>query len=112
MNADSDERRLHRRHELKCPITLFGRGGQVLVKACTANLSRGGVYLPVPQDVVEHLAPNVNVAFSIQDASAADHQMEGFAANAEVVRQESTDDGVYVGVALQFDRPMYLPIET
>jgi len=95
---------------MACPITLFGSAGQMLVKGCTTNLSPGGAYVPVPKDAVDKVAENVNVAFSIL-GDAADNRMEGFAANARVLRQEPGDDGVYVGMALQFDRPMHLPIE-
>ena len=109
MENNSDERRKHRRHKLVCPITLFGRGGQVLVKAGTTDLSRGGTYVTVAQDIVDDVE-NVNVAFSIPH-TGTDHQMEGFASNAKVLRREPTDDGVHIGLALQFTEQMHLPIE-
>ncbi len=109
MESNSEERRRHKRHKMVCPITLFGRGGQVLVKAATTDLSQGGTYVSVAQDIVDDVE-NVNVAFSIPN-TAADHQMEGFASNAKVLRQEPTDDGVHVGLALQFTHQMHLPID-
>lgn len=109
MENNVNERRRHRRHKLACPITLFGRGGQVLVKASTTDLSHGGTYLTVAQDIVDDVE-NINVAFSIPQ-TAADHKMEGFASNAKVLRREPTDDGVHVGLALQFTQQMHLPIE-
>jgi len=109
MENNSNERRQHRRHKLVCPITLFGRGGQVLVKASTTDLSHGGTYVTVARNIVDDVE-HVNVAFSIP-RTAADHQMEGFASNAKVLRQEPTDDGVHVGLALQFTHQIHLPIE-
>ena len=110
MESNSDERRLHRRHKLRCPITLFGRGGQVLVKASTTDLSQGGAYVTVAQNIVDDME-NVNVAFSIPD-TAPDHQIEGFAANAKVLRQDPVNNEDQVGLALQFTQQMHLPIET
>ena len=110
MERNSDERRRHKRHKMVCPTTLFGRAGQVLVKASTTDLSLGGMYLTVAPDAVDDVE-NVNVAFSIP-RTGTDHRMEGFAANAKVLRQEPTDNGVHVGLALQFTQQMHLPIET
>ncbi|MBC8373266.1 MAG: PilZ domain-containing protein [Planctomycetes bacterium] len=110
MENNSNERRQHKRHELACPITLFGRGGEVLAQASTSDLSQGGAYVTVARDIVED-AGDMNVAFAIP-GTAADHQIEGFAANAKVLRQEPADDGVHVGLALQFTQQMYLPIDT
>jgi len=109
MDNNSNERRQNRRHKLVCPITLFGRSGQVLVKASTTDLSHGGTYVTVARDIIDDVE-NVNVAFSIP-RTAGDHHMEGFASNAKVLRQELIDNGVHVGLALQFTRQMHLPIE-
>ena len=110
MESNSDERRRYKRHKLVCPVTLFGRAGQVLVKASTTDLSHGGMHLTVAQDIIDDVE-NVNVAFSIPH-TGVDHQMEGFATNAKVLRQEPTGNGVHVGLALQFTQQMHLPIET
>jgi hypothetical protein len=109
MENDSTERRQHTRHKLVCPITLFGRGGQVLVKAATTDLSHGGTYVNVAQDIIDD-EENVNVAFSLPPTTE-EHQMEGFASNAKILRQEPADDGVHVGLALEFTQQMHLPIE-
>ncbi|MBT3198839.1 MAG: PilZ domain-containing protein [Phycisphaerales bacterium] len=109
MDNRSNERRQHKRHKLTCPITLFGRGGQVLVKADTADLSHGGAYVTVDHESVKD-AKNVNVAFSIPD-TGPDHQMEGFAANATVLRQDYCENNELIGLALQFTQHMHLPIE-
>ena len=109
MDNSSNERRLHTRHKMACPITLFGRAGQVLVKASTTDLSHGGAYLTVAPDNVQD-AQSVNVAFSIPDVGT-DHKLEGFAANAKVIRQDPSDDAGLIGLALQFTQHMHLPIE-
>jgi len=109
MDSDSNERRRHRRHKLVCPITLFGRDGQLLASASTADLSHGGMYLTVAPDSIGQ-ADSLNVAFSIPDT--ADRSMEGFAASAKVIRQEPSEDTDRIGLALQFTRQMHLPIET
>jgi len=109
MENNPNERRRHRRHKLECPITLFGRAGQVLVKAATTDLSHGGTYVTVARDTIDD-EENVNVAFSIP-RTAQEHRMEGFASNAKVIRREPKDDGVHVGLAMQFTPQMHLPIE-
>ena len=108
MENNSDERRRHKRHKMVCPITLFGRGGQVLVKAATTDLSHGGTYVTVARDVIEDME-HVNVAFSIPRTTG--HPMEGFASNARVLRREPMDDEIHVGLALQFTQHMHLPID-
>ena len=108
MDNSSPERRQHRRHKMVCPITLFGRGGQVLAKANTTDLSHGGTYVTIDSDIVQD-AESLNVAFSIPNADM-NHQLEGFAANAKVIRQEASEENL-VGLALQFTQNMHLPIE-
>jgi hypothetical protein len=108
MERNADERRIHERHKLQCPITLFGSGGQVLVKASTTDLSQGGTYLKVAQDSIDDLT-SVNVAFSIPTATPG-NQTEGFATNATILRQEPASDPSQVGLALQFSQRMHLPI--
>ena len=109
MDNGSNERRQHKRHKLTCPITLFGRGGQVLVKASTADLSHGGAYVTVNHESLKD-AKSVNVAFSIPN-TGPDHQTEGFAANATVLRQDLCDNNGLIGLALQFTQQIHLPIE-
>ncbi len=108
MDSNSNERRSHTRHKLICPITLFGRGGEVLVKTNTTDLSHGGTYVTVAQDRVQG-AENINVAFSIPDT--ADRQIEGFAASARIIRLDRSDQAGQIGMALQFTEQMQLPIE-
>ncbi len=55
-------------------------------------------------------AQSVNVAFSIPNVGA-DHKLEGFAANAKVIRQDPSDNAGQIGLALQFTPQMHLPIE-
>jgi hypothetical protein len=81
----------------------------MLVKASTTDLSHGGTYVTVAQNSIDD-ATNINIAFSIPNTEA-NHQIEGFAANAKVVRQEPVDDANQVGLALQFTQQMHLPIE-
>jgi len=109
MDIGSAERRQHKRHKISCPITLFGRGGQVLAKANITDLSHGGTYVTVAPESVQD-AESLNVAFSIPNAHIS-HQLEGFAANAKVIRQEPSDQTDLVGLALQFTQQMNLPIE-
>ena len=108
MDASGDDRREHRRHDLKCPITVFGRGGEVLTKAETTNISGGGTYLTVPMEVLSKVQRGVNVAFSVSGSSGRARSLEGFAANARVVRHEPMADDKLVGVALAFTREIEL----
>ena len=108
MAGSGDDRRQHRRHDLKCPITLFGHGGELLTKIDTTNISGGGAYLTVPVEVLSKVRVGVNVAFSVSGSSGRARNLEGFAANARVVRHEPMVDDKLAGVALAFTREMDL----
>ena len=109
MQNDSDERRQHERYKVKCSIALFGKDGQLLVNADTTDLSEGGAYVSVERDIVPD-EENVNVTLSIPQAPE-EEQIEGFAADAKVLRRDPCDDGEKLGLALQFTRRMHLPLE-
>jgi len=111
MASATRERRRHRRHDLVCPITLFGRGGEVLAKGQTTDISDSGARLAVPVDILHRLEKTVNVAFSVPGEATSNSQLEGFASNARIVRHEPMVDEDLAGVALQFARPMQLGLE-
>jgi hypothetical protein len=110
MEPKPDERRLHKRHKLKCPITLFGLCGQVLAKTSTLDISQGGTYVTVAQNILDDIE-NVNVTFSIP-STAPNNQIEGFATNATVLRQGQADHTGQTTLALQFTQQLHLPLET
>ncbi|MDP7162645.1 MAG: PilZ domain-containing protein [Phycisphaerae bacterium] len=111
MASATRERRRHRRHDLVCPITLFGWGGKVLAKSQITDISDSGARLTVPVDVLHRLEKTVNVAFSVPGQATSNNQLEGFASNARIVRHEPMVDEDLAGVALQFARPMQLGLQ-
>jgi hypothetical protein len=82
----------------------------MLAKAGTIDVSEGGTYLTVAQDIVDNME-NINVTFSIP-STAPNHQIEGFAGNATVLRKGAVNDEGQLGLALRFTQQMHLPLDT
>lgn len=111
MNPEVRDRRQNKRVSITCPMTLFGRGGEVLAKSKTTNISSSGAFVTVPVEVLSSLERSVNVTFSIPRRYGEDTMLEGYAANANVVRHEAMMDDRMAGVGLEFEQPIALGLD-
>lgn len=102
------EKRRHYRFAMSYPVKLYDQASQQLTASQTVNLSRGGVLLPVPQEMGNLLGQTVNVTVSLPKESYRTEADADFACQAQVVRQEEPTDLSPGRIALQFARPMQL----
>jgi hypothetical protein len=105
------ERRRHKRHELACPLSVSEQGGGVLANSRSINISDGGMLFPVPADARPKRGASVRVEFSVPRATPNTFLLEGFSAEATVVRHEPAGGDTPARVALAFQGPVDLALE-
>ena len=108
---DTPERRRHKRHELKCPIKLRGRDGQVLLQAHTANVSDGGAFFVTGLDDLPPVGAVAPVEFALPRTTPNTRMLEDVSCNGRVVRHQMPVDGRLAGMGIQFTEPLDLMIE-
>lgn len=111
MAGHGAERRKHKRHDLRCPIRLFSRGGTQVAGSKTINISDSGAFVPLPLNFLPQATEPLNVAISVPRSTANTYMLEDFACRATVTRHQPVTDKDQMGVALCFVAPLNLAIE-
>ena len=105
------ERRASARMALSCPVSLYDRAGDLLVRSKTVNLSDGGLLVSVPVETLGRLGESTNVALSVPRSTPTTYMLEDFACPARVVRHQPMVDEQFAGVALAFEEPQELSLQ-
>jgi hypothetical protein len=106
------ERRIHRRWELTCPVTVLNDAGKVLFKTRAVNISDGGAYCTVGVDDLpaNSLPPKLGIRFSVPRSTRNSFMFEEFQSEARVIRTEPLVDAAQAGMAIQFLQPVSLDL--
>ncbi len=111
MRRVRDERRQHKRHELRCPVVVRGDDGEPLAETATVNISDGGVFVTVPIDSVPARGCPVRLDLRIPRQTTNTYMLEDVTRRATVVRHTALKDDGHAGVAVEFERDEPLQIE-
>ncbi len=103
------ERRRHKRHDLPCPISLLDGDGTAVIEGRTANVSDGGVYIPLPKigSADRPLPRRMTIRLSVPRSTLNTFMLEHFHSQAELVR---ADPAGRRGLALAFTPPLLLDL--
>ena len=93
MSKTEVERRLHKRVELSCPITVTGVKSGDQVETNTLNISDGGALIAVPSDCPIQVGDEVSMALRILRHTANTRMFEDFASSAKILRCQWSADG-------------------
>ena len=111
MSKNREERRRYKRFDLPCPIDVCDGEGNVLTSTRAANVSDGGVFLPVPVQAAPPLGSKLQINFRVPRSTPNTYMLEEFSSSARVARHQPLVDNSAAGVALQFARPIRLQLE-
>lgn len=111
MRRVRDERRQHRRHELRCPAVVRGEDGEPLAETATVNISDGGAFVTVPISSVPQRGCSVQLDLRIPRQTTNTYMLEDVTRQATVVRHTALKDDGHAGVAMEFERGDPLDIE-
>jgi len=111
MAVQGQERRRHKRLKLGCPVSFFTRGGKVVTKGKSSDISDGGTFVSVPVEAIDRLQGRLNLTFSIPRSTENTYMLEDFACQADVLRRQPLVDENLVGVAMAFANPIHLTLE-
>ncbi len=107
----SQERRLHKRYDLPCPVVVMRDKSDVLSRSKTLNISDGGALIPVVGDTIPEPGSKLEVRFSVPRSTANSYMLEGFSSDARVVRYEPGSEDKPACLAVRFEPSMQLAIE-
>jgi hypothetical protein len=112
MAAARQERRVHRRYDLACPITILN-GSASPLESRSENISDGGLYLTLrAADLADDpLPPKLAIKLMVPRSTPNSFMYEDVSAEVTIVRQSPCDDGRRAGLALRFVRPVVLDLE-
>ena len=112
MASRKQERRVHRRWELTCPIVVLDAKGKVLFKTRAVNVSDGGAYCTRGVDNLASgsLPQRVGIRLSVPRSTRNSFMFEEFQGAARVIRTEPLIDAARAGMALQFLQPLSLDL--
>ena len=102
------DRRVSRRLDLTCPITVTDSAGKVLLKTRTLNVSDGGALLE-PQDVSIEIGQPVSVDLRLPRSTANTFMYEDVSSPAQIVRSQQAAG--LESYALMFIEPLKLDLE-
>ncbi len=108
MAAAQENRRVHPRIDMTCPITVTDSDGHVLLRTRTLNVSDGGALLEPGEETIEVGLP-VNVAMDLPRTTANTFMFEQVLTAAEVTRSQQA--AKLEGLALMFIEPLKLSLE-
>ena len=111
MSAQRQERRRHKRLKLACPVSFLTRGGRLLAKGKSVDLSDGGTFVSVSPAQAKKLNGRVTLTLSVPRSTENTFMLEDFACRAEVVRRQSGSGKRAAGIAIAFTRPLDLALE-
>jgi hypothetical protein len=111
MTSDMPERRENKRNELSCPVTLTNGHSEVTATAKSLNISDGGALIKLPADSVPSFGSELIIKLSVPRKTANTYMPEEFVCNGRVVRHQPLEDDRWIGVALQFGRPLRLELD-
>jgi hypothetical protein len=108
MAAAEENRRIHPRVELTCPIEITDSEGTVLLKTRTLNISDGGALLEPHEDTIEIGAP-VDVTMNVPRSTANTFMFEQVSSSAHIIRGQQAEH--LESLALMFIEPLKLSLE-
>jgi hypothetical protein len=111
MAVHGQERRRHKRLKLECPVSFFTRGGKVVTKGRSLDISDGGTFVSVPVEAIDKIQGRLNLTFSIPRSTENTYMLEDFASQANVLRRQPLVDENLAGVAMTFANPIHLALE-
>ena len=111
MAVQGQEQRRHKRLKLGCPVSFFTRGGKVVTKGKSLDISDGGTFVSVPIETIDQLQGRLNVTFSVPRSTENTYMLEDFACQADILRQQPLVDENLAGVAMAFANPIHLALE-
>lgn len=111
MAKKTAERRRNPRTDLSCPVSLYDRAGELIIRSKAVNVSDGGLLVSVPLQTLPQLDDRTNVTFSVPRSTPTTYMLEDFACGATIVRQQPMVDDEFAGVALAFEVPQPLSLE-
>jgi hypothetical protein len=111
MSDYGQERRVHKRQNLACPISFLSRGGHAVAVGKTINISDGGALISLPACAIPDIGANVNVKFAVPRNTPNTYMLEKFASQACVTRRHALLKDSSAGVAVRFGRPLDLALE-
>ena len=104
----NQDRRVHKRHELACPIVLSDAAGRELLRARTLNVSDGGAL--VAAEALADLPPGAQaqMLLRIPRTTPNTHLFEKISAAVSVLRHQQRPSPA---LAVQFAQPLDLDLE-
>lgn len=108
------DRRVFRRWEMPCLISLFDDGGRMLARTRTVNISDGGAYVMVPvENLPEGSLPHkLNVHLSVPRSTPNTYLLEDFRTWATVRRAEPLEREDCAGLAISWIEPIHLELQS
>ncbi|MCJ7545044.1 MAG: PilZ domain-containing protein [Phycisphaerae bacterium] len=104
------ERRRHKRFAVPCPVRL-SQGDAAEATGKTANVSDGGMLVPLPPQMLPACGNVVDVLLRVPRQTPNTYMLEEFVSRARVVRYDALADREGAGAALEFVHPMELGLE-
>lgn len=110
-DSSTENRRIHKRINISCPITVHVSGGPTRASGRTINISNSGILLVLPTEATPAPGRPVIVRMSVPH-TAPDKSVsyEEFICQGTIVRTHLGDDQ-QVRTAVEFTQPIQLSLE-